>query len=30
MADNRIGVVRLYLPDRLPAGEGADSQEATA
>jgi hypothetical protein len=29
MANNRIGVARLDLPDRLPAGEGADSPEAT-
>jgi predicted GH43/DUF377 family glycosyl hydrolase len=28
MADNRIGAARLDLPDRLPAGAGADSPEA--
>ncbi len=28
MADNRIGVARLDLPDRLPAGTDADSFDA--
>jgi len=28
MADNRIGVARLDLPDSLPPGEAADPQEA--
>ncbi|MEI9969483.1 MAG: hypothetical protein WDM87_13000 [Terracidiphilus sp.] len=28
MADNRIGVARLDLPDRLPVGADADSPEA--
>jgi predicted GH43/DUF377 family glycosyl hydrolase len=28
MADNRIGVARLDLPDRLPAGADADSPAA--
>jgi len=28
MADNRIGVARLDLPDHLPAGTNADSAEA--
>jgi predicted GH43/DUF377 family glycosyl hydrolase len=29
MADNRIGVARLDLPDFLPAGADADLPEAT-
>jgi hypothetical protein len=28
MADNRIGVARLDLPERLPAGGVADAPEA--